>query len=295
MYKFKIIFSGLSKNCLESTKKNVYSIIELRKNYKDLDVEFYIVDSDSNDGTKEYLFEISKQLDFIKFFNLDGLEEKFNSRIERIAECRNICIQQIQKTSTSKELLYIPMDLDINLFEITDIEKFYLIMENFTSQKNIDALFPVSEPFYYDIFALRAKGWINFNSQLIVNSLKRFFLIGSFFINYLFIFRYQWSSKKISRKDISIISAFGGMGIYKIYQDKVKQLKYITSEKNTDYVSEHISFNKNFENLKMDINWKIPAPSEHVMYKALQPTKKINYFLKTVKSDLKNNLFNFFK
>ena len=54
---------------------------------------------------------------------------------------------------------------------------------------DVDVIFPVSHPFYYDIFALRAVGWVTINFQLISNKLKKYLRLGSFIWNYIFIFR----------------------------------------------------------------------------------------------------------
>ena len=80
---------------------------------------------------------------------------------------------------------YIPIDLDVNLFELTDIESFHKILTSFVNQNTYDAIFPISSPNYYDIFALRAKGWHNLNSSLLIHKIKKV------------IFKWQWLIQKI--------------------------------------------------------------------------------------------------
>ena len=287
-----LIICGLSKNCLDTTKNNIASLVDLKNYTKDLNLQIIIVDSDSNDGSKEFLEEVSKKYKYISVIHEDGLEDKYQSRIERIAHCRNQCLEAIKRNNYYQNFLYIPMDFDINQFEITSHDEFYKLAKEFKEGANTDAMFPVSYPFYYDIFALRAEGWININSQLIVNKLKKYLRLGSFFWNYIFIFRKQWSPEKIAKKELKIKSAFGGCGIYRIGNNKLENIKYSYSRNETDFVSEHIFFNEYFNKLKVETSWIVPAPTEHLSYKSQNKKGKIIYFFKTLKFDLKN-IFNF--
>ena len=289
MNNLNITICGLSKNCFDSLKHNLESIIEIKKNYLNLNLNLIIVDSDSNDGSKKYLNNTQKKYDFIKIYHEDNLESLLPTRIHRIAYCRNLALNYA-KIISKEEFIYVPMDLDIKQFKLTKPDKFLKIISKFCQNKSFDGQFPTSEPYYYDIFALRAKGWVNINSQLIVNRLKKIFPIGSFIWNYFFLFRYQWSPLKIKRKNFIISSAFGGCGMYKINKKNTNLISYDVSKKNSDFVSEHIFFNQQFRNLKINHSWKIPAPKEHLSYKALGSKKKVNYIFKTFYSDVKNNI-----
>ena len=185
----------MSKNCLETTKKNLDSLIYLNNSSNNLNIQLIIVDSDSNDGTKDFLQEISHKNNFITVINEDGLEKIYDSRIQRISHCRNLCLDVIKNKKFYKSFIYIPMDFDIDQFEITSPKEFVYLAKKFEQDNDVDAIFPVSHPFYYDIFALRAVGWVTINSQLISNKLKKYLRLGSFIWNYIFIFRKQWSQK----------------------------------------------------------------------------------------------------
>ena len=289
-----LIICGLSKNCLKTTRKNIDSLIHLNNNSSNFNIQIIIVDSDSNDGTKDFLQEISNNYKFITVINEDGLEKIYDSRIQRISHCRNLGLNVIKNEKFYQSFIYIPMDFDIDQFEITSPKEFVYLAKRFEQDNDIDAMFPVSHPFYYDIFALRAVGWVTINSQLISNKLKKYLRLGSFIWNYIFIFRKQWSPEKIKNTKLKIISAFGGSGMYKLDMIKLENIKYSFSQKDTDFISEHIFFNKYFDNLKIKSNWILPAPPEHLLYKTQNINGKINYFFKTVKFDLKN-IFNFSK
>ena len=175
-----------------------------------------IVDSDSNDGTKEYCKSLKN--DNILFIEEDNVKNNFHNRIEILSHCRNIGLQNIEKTN---DVLYIPIDLDIDLFSLIKPKSFIDLVKNFQNNKDIDALFPYSEPYYYDIFALRKQGWVDNNAVLQAHKLKQKFKIGSFFFNYFLVFKKQISKNKFSEDLIRVESAFGGIGLYKINKNKI--------------------------------------------------------------------------
>ena len=288
MLNTSIFFCGLTKNCIDTIGSNLNFLLSFKNSTNFKNIYFISVDSDSIDGTKNLLEDFSKNNSFAKHINADNLSEIYDSRIERIAHCRNICLDNISLSSENEALLYIPLDLDIDLFEFTDVSKFENQLIDFIEQKTYDAIFPVSTPYYYDIFALRAEGWLNVNSQQIINRLKKYLFVGSFILNYFFIFKKQLPISRLNTKKIKVSSAFGGAGIYKLDFSEIKKIRYSLSSKNTDFISEHIFFNSYFENLSINKDWIIPAPKEHIGFKTLKFSEKIIYFFRTIKFDLKN-------
>ncbi len=282
----KIIFCGLSKNCGKTLVKNIEFIDKFIKFYNDVDIRSIIVESDSIDGSLDYLKNLQSSSQ-IELFIENGLEQSIPSRIERIAICRNIGLDYIKNNfSDLKNLIYIPYDNDIDLFENISENNFMSLIENLISNRDIRGIFPISEPFYYDIFALRAKGWIDYNAQKIAGKLKRNIKLFSFIWNYIFIFRNQLPPEKIKIFDVK--SAFGGIGIYELKHLNKSDLKYVVSENDKMFYSEHIEFNKKFNGLKIKQEWVIKAPLQHVEYKSLSFPGKIKYVLKTIKYDFQN-------
>lgn len=282
----EIFFCGLSKNCLTTLKMNIEFIQEFKKYSKNKNIKLVIVDSDSKDGTKEYLHKIEAELDYLYVINEDRMD--MESRVERIKNCRNLCLDFINKNKQSNKIIYVPFDGDIFLFSKSSYEKFESLIKLVLEKDNNSGIFPASFPFYYDIFALRAKGWLNFNSQLIVTKLKKNLKVGSFIWNYLFIFRYQLTPEKIKMRKFKLHSAFGGIGIYDLSGLNLKTTKYEISQKSPDLYSEHIFFNRNFNDLEIKTDWIIDAPKEHILYKSYDRKKKYRYIKKTFKNDLKN-------
>lgn len=285
-----IIFSGLSKNCFDTVVDNLNFLSEFIIKNPDLDINILIIDSDSTDGTKEYVVNICNTNKKIKLINIDSLVNEISTRVDRIAYCRNEGLKFIDKHYGKNSIIYIPMDLDINLFKYTTSEELLNLINLMASEKSLfDVMLPCSTPYYYDIFALRATGWVNFNVQKVVYYLKKYLKLGSFFWNYIFIFRNQWSINKVKNKKYELISAFGGIGIYSINEFNIENYKYPVIKNLThNFISEHIEFNKLFTRLKINTNWQIPAPEQHTEYLSSGLKGKIKYVLRTIKYDILN-------
>lgn len=283
----EIYFCGLSKNNLDSLTQNIAYILNFKKKSKYTKINVLIVDSNSVDGSKEYLDRNSQEFEFFNVIHKDDLSF-VDSRIERIKICRNLGLKFIENNCKNNSIVYIPLDTDFYLFSKTSPEKLDELIDYVLKMENNSGIFPVSDPYYYDIFALRAEGWLNINSQLIVTNLKKYIRFGSFIFNYLFIFRYQLTPKRIELKKFKLISAFGGIGIYNISNFDLKTKSYEVSEKSKEMYSEHLFFNKHFNHLEIRTDWVINAPKEHILFKSYNFKDKIIYIVKTFKEDFKN-------
>ena len=287
MSKVEVFICGLSKNNLNSLKKNIDFILLFNNKSKFRNVNLLVVDSNSVDGSKEFLNKVSKTNNFVNVIHKDDLN-LVTSRVERIKICRNLCLNYIERNSKTNSVVYIPFDSDFFVFSNTSFSQLDLFISKVISTNESNAIFPASQPYYYDIFALRAPGWLNINSQLIVSRLKKYLRVGSFLFNYLFIFRYQITPKKIRSKKFKLLSAFGGIGIYNISNLDLQHQKYDINNNSKEWYSEHLYFNQHFENLKIDTNWVVDAPKEHVIFKSHDLKGKFKYFFKTIKEDIKS-------
>jgi len=287
MSKVEVFICGLSKNNLNSLKKNIDFILLFNNKSKFRNVNLLVVDSNSVDGSKEFLNKVSKTNNFVNVIHKDDLN-LVTSRVERIKICRNLCLNYIERNSKTNSVVYIPFDSDFFVFSNTSFSQLDLFISKVISTNESNAIFPASQPYYYDIFALRAPGWLNINSQLIVSRLKKYLRVGSFLFNYLFIFRYQITPKKIRSKKFKLLSAFGGIGIYNISNLDLQHQKYDINNNSKEWYSEHLYFNQHFENLKIDTNWVVDAPEEHVIFKSHDLKGKFKYFFKTIKEDIKS-------
>ncbi len=279
-----IFFIGMSKNCYPSLKTNLDYLIKFKED-TGLDVKICIVDSDSVDGTKDYCRELEDKNKIDKFIEVDNLEDKYRSRIKRLAISRNQGLAFIRE-EIDQESLYVPMDMDLNLFSFTNFDNLISTFK-FLIESDSDCLFPYSVPYYYDIFALRKKGWVKNNNILKSKKIKSKLIFFSFFINYFLIFRKQKHIKKFKQEQIKVESAFGGIGIYKVSKELLKNSEYLTNKDNEDMFSEHLFFNQNFDNLNILTKWNIEAPKEYTFFNSFTLYEKLIYILKTFKNDLK--------
>ena len=280
----KIVFVGMSKNCLSNSKKNL-GFLKQFKSISTHNIKICVIESDSYDGSKEYFYMLKEnnEIDYLK--EIDNLAEVEDSRISRLVICRNEALNYL-KSQFQNNLIYIPMDFDIDLFKLTTPKEFDLLINFFVSNDNIDSLFPFSLPYYYDIFALRSKDWVDKNNLLKSKKLKNRFKVGSVFFNYFLIFRKQLKIDSFKEDLIPIQSAFGGIGMYKVNKNNINKIKYSTSKKSPNFVSEHIFFNEFFNNLYIYKNWRIEAPHEYIFWNTLNLFNKLKFVLKSLKHDL---------
>ena len=102
-------------------KKNLKFLDTFSKDFR-YSTKVVVVDSDSNDGTKDIIKKYKNKNNFI-INELDGLEGIYSNRIKRIAVSRNKCLEIIAKMNNKKKIIYIPLDLDLDLFKFVSIEK----------------------------------------------------------------------------------------------------------------------------------------------------------------------------
>lgn len=278
--KYNIVFVGLSKNCYDTLKKNLNFLLSFEKNY-DLHSTIIVIDSDSIDGTKQFCKELENKFDNFLFVEKDFSDETSLNRIEKLTLCRNIGINKI---NNELETIYIPMDMDIDLFKFVNNKEFFELINNFENNDDLSAIFPFTIPFYYDIFALRSKGWVENNSTLIAHNFKKRIRLGSFFFNYYYVFSKMKPINNFSVELINVESAFGGIGMYKL-KPKLNY-KYTVDEYESNFVSEHISFNSQFDKLYILKKWNTPSPEEYIFYKNYNYLNKFKYILKTIKYDV---------
>lgn len=283
---FSLHFVGMSKNCFNNLKPNIEFLLKFQK-ITSFKMTISVVDSDSTDGTKEYCSKLYEENLMSNFIEIDHLEDEYNSRIERLSISRNKGLQCV-KTYSDLPVIYIPMDMDLDLFGLLSTIELENLIKSFAKNKEIDGLFPFSTPFYYDIFALRAKNWVKGNNILTARNLKDKVKVFSFIFNYFLIFNVQKNIDTFTEEYISVQSAFGGMGLYKITESNLEKIKYDINKTNIDYFSEHIAFNNYFKKLYISRDWNFPSPLEYIFFNTFTTTEKISYIFKTLKNDIKN-------
>ena len=197
---------------------------------------FFLVESDSRDGTTETLARLAKEIGSFNFVSLGDLQNLYPSRVERIAECRNRYVSEIRNSKVLSEATYtVVVDLD-NKSNLLTLENVKVALNREVSWS---ALFANQKQKYYDIFALRHPIWCPNN---IIDEIEWF---ERYFPNY--------SAKELAtfRKMITIPtesdliqveSAFGGLGIYRT--TCFLNYDYAAIDSNRFLESEHVTFNR---------------------------------------------------
>ena len=171
-----------------------------------------LIESDSTDNTLNLISEKMKNKKG-EFHSFGNLKNKYKERSKRLEICRNKYLDIINKNKKLKKFDFmIVLDAD-NVNELLSPE---VVNKSLVDLKNEEwsCIFPNQLYFYYDIWALRIQKlyetdcFKEFKDLLKNNSYKKSY--------HLSITKKMFFLKNRRDRYIKVISAFGGMGIYKI-------------------------------------------------------------------------------
>ena len=299
MQNAKIIFATTTRNPGKAFLKSLFQMVEIGKKFGDYRV--IIVESDSSINLDKYFANISSNKKII-VKRLGSLKDKIefgHLRTERIAFSRNTYINQILKSPNLLSFDYLAMydsDGASRMITYDSLKTAIKIDIDWTAQFSNQLIF------YYDIFALRAKGWVDENPKL---TRKKVYDVTK---NHKEAFLKSISSKMkhipTNSSLISVESAFGSFGIYKV--NDINNALYVGNNNGLP-ICEHVSFNLDLasNNKKLYINPALISslgfPQHTLLPKILIyliPTKLFNALYKRFGGDNKkfrlNNLFDYF-
>ena len=230
---FNVLIVGLVRNCESSLESEVET---LRASFEDFKkVSFFLVESDSTDGSLGALRELATKIPNFKFLSLGNLRQSIPNRIERIAHCRNAYLDYVRTTSEKFDYVVVA-DLD-GVNNLLTKEKVATCWKfDGWSACTANQTGP-----YYDIYALRAPGWSEMDCW---NEARALYASG---INpvksWVRAIRDKQRMIPESEDWIEVISAFGGLAIYKT--EAFLEGNYQTFSGDELNVSEHVPFNLN--------------------------------------------------
>ena len=184
-------------NRIEKELKDIFEI-----------VNFLIIESDSKDNTEKVLENIKNKRHNFNYKSLGVIESILPNRIQRLAFCRNVYVKEVRENKLYKDVDFVAIvDFDIknNRLRLNELKK--LIGEH-----SWDAIFANQTGRYYDVYALRKKGWVE--NDCFADYKKFSMSMSSQDAKELAI----WSKmRKIGKNSplIPVDSAFGGLGIYR--------------------------------------------------------------------------------
>ncbi len=254
MQKFDIIFLGLAQSCEEHIVKFLDLVKQISEEKR---VCAFIGENGSSDLTFDVINRSKLNDENILFFVDTTFIEKFDDRIERLANARQKLKNQIIEKNLISDFICL-VDLDDVLNDNFNKDLIYKLIDNLSKHK--DKYFGISlksEPFYYDILNFESNEFPNDKIKQLQNNKK----INSYNLRKKKIYDVQ---KKISiLNNIEAVSAFNGLCVYNY--DDFKLSDYL--EKSEDVTPEHLFFNRQIYNKTnkriLITEHKLKMPLEH--------------------------------
>ena len=239
----RVVICGTARNVEQKLEKFFY---QLSKSFSEFrEVHFFIVESFSEDLTLGVLEKLAKDNPNIRFTVDSGINVQEKRRTVRIASARNRIVYEVQNTYS-----------DFDYVVVADMDG---VNRNLTSKAVLscwnhpkwDAMFSNQPHCYYDIWALRAIGWSETDCWEEYDSLK---LKMDHELALKLAVTDKMRSIIATEQLVPVISAFGGIGIYK--RDVFIQGVYIGEYPNGKECCEHVPFHQGLidKGLKLYIN-----------------------------------------
>jgi hypothetical protein len=248
MKKESIVIIGAVRNgeiFLKNLFKNIYQITSYFEKYK-----IILFENDSTDQTRTLLQSyVNKDLNITLLLE-DNLDKKYKYRTERLAYVRNKLLDHVLLYYSNYTYL-LNMDMDDVNTTPQIAETFHEIFSYDPSLWDVQTIHQTKE--YYDIWAFRKRGYIEYDCWLEVRKdISKGISYDIAHQNH--VTKYQ-KPYTLRRGLIPVISAFGGAAIYKIAKLGGRE-KYVGLNEYGE-VCEHVSFHKTLLNdygLKICIN-----------------------------------------
>ena len=229
-------------------------------------IEYFFVESDSDDKTLDSLKKISRKKNTFRYESFGRLRTKFPIHTQRLALCRNRCLDELKSKKNSWVKYLIVVDTDGVCKNINSH-----VIKECISEKGWAAYTANVKGAYYDVWALRHSIW---SPNDCWQATKEELNMG--------LSRFESESKNVysrmikinsSRKIIPVDSAFGGLAIYRS-SCIPDEAKYIGLCRNGEKICEHVSFHKAIKNNRgsIFINPKLiigPSPYAHTKYSGI--------------------------
>jgi hypothetical protein len=261
----KILIAGLARNCRTTLVPSMGQLENLFG--PDVSLSFFLVESDSIDGTQQLLEKLSREIPRFNHKALGNLELEIPNRILRITHCRNQYLRYLRDQLTSG-----------NRIEYLVVADFDGVNSRISPPQTVEKLFSrdtiVSanqKGRYYDILALRASSWVeeDYRTSISNDPHNRNRFTG--YLNFV-----SSKQRRISKNNppIKVESAFGGLAIYPIHL--LDGCKYEPKELSSGvWECEHVGFNaqalKNGGKMIILPSLRNKSPLAHTFFSFLLP------------------------
>lgn len=226
------VFCILARDCEKNIDNNIKMIEKYRSNFSKSTV--IVIENDSIDLTKDKLQNWAQKSNDIILKSQNHPEWKNLDRIERIAKCRNLYMEELRSLKQNYNYVIV-LDMDV---ELQDVNLFEIINK---APKNFSAL-TANGRYYFELFGKKIPvkyydlyAYVPYKSKLIEFKQSELQKNGD-------------KIESLIRKSNYIMcdSAFGGLAIYKYKALKNLNYKLIANNRSTFFssVCEHVPFNK---------------------------------------------------
>ena len=247
----KLLVVGTVRNVGKNLEKEIKKFEDTLNNFGSVD--FFLVESDSTDETFDVLISLQRKKLNFKFESFGILATDIPNRIERIRYCRNEYVNYIRQTiSVCKWNFVVVVDFD----RMNNSLSRNGIKSCFSSSIQWDGCFANQKYGYYDIYALRAKNWVEedcfytleklkqknpYKEKFSISFLRNLHAIMHFDrLRYLAIF----SKMKVLPKNSSWIQVDSAFGAFAIYKSELFLISDYSQKTQTHFSTcEHVDFN----------------------------------------------------
>jgi len=222
-----VVFAGTGKDVAKYIPKLLFAIDRASEKFASSHVVIY--ENDSIDETRMLIQEHARGRANFTFIFEDGIT--MGSRTGRIAHGRNKLLEAVRSLNIPEPSYLVMLDMD----NVNSRGLFVDSMETCFQYKNWDALFANQKVEYYDIYALRETGDLDFDY------LERVSYSGDEWSGFN-----RWErTRPIQDSLVPVISAFGGIGIYRLAAIPA-EARYSGSA-GSEAICEHVPFHESLK------------------------------------------------
>ena len=219
--KYHFLVVGLTRDSEYYLKNEIGHLNKIFSSFGE--VSFHVVESDSRDQTVSELNSLMKGPINLSYQSLGNLETRMKIRTERLRFCRNAYVQWIRE-----------VDVKFDFIVVADFDRMNRKLSKSAVKSSLEkqslwtACFPNQLFGYFDLYALRCNGWIEYDflpklrSDIAQLEARISFSIQSGIKRY---FREDAIRRKLLYRNMKVLfpwrpliqveSAFGALGIYK--------------------------------------------------------------------------------
>ncbi len=260
----RALIVGAARDCAAGLRATLPRLERFKQTFDE--VSYIIATNDSKDETENILEEWAKEQHRVEIIKLDHLADNVPQRTARLAIIRNICLSRLRGDTNLEFDYFVVVDLDGVNAKLIDEPSFSDAIAS--APPDWGGVFANQRTKYYDIWALRHEDWCPIDCWQEVRKAS-----GGFFRRKVrrerAVKRYvRLRQKHISQNafPLSVDSAFGGLGVYKV--SAIKGAFYVGMTIGWQEVCEHVAFNSmiraNCSSLYILPSLLNDAPEDHV-------------------------------